>query len=297
VNGAAAVACSGYVYLGSSGVVFADLGAAGDPRYNFDFESGDQSWVGETPWARTTEDKHSGSYSWTDSPGGNYKPGLSPGISLQSPTEPFDLRGIPSPQLVFWQRYAFGRSDTGVVEARTSETGNWQPIAPEFRDNSAGWHGKVVPLDQFARLPKLWLRFRLRSNPSTVPDEGDGWYIDDVTIGPGGKLNGRYDEGEPLVDNAVVTLKQRNADTGEWSEWDGAPTGQSNPQVTDRTGRYGFFNLPSGEYRIIVSSSRFGVYTSPIVVVWNGTFSLDVPMAGSSAIYLPVTVKNASIKR
>ena len=104
-------------------------------------------------------------------------------------------------------------------------------------------------------------------------DEPREGYIDDVVIGPGGKLNGRYDPGEPVLSDASVQLLQRNLDTGNWAPWDGTPTGQPNPQTTDALGRYGFYYLPAGEYRLQVTPSQAGLApaTTRSTIVWNGS--------------------------
>jgi hypothetical protein len=290
VNGTPSTQCLGYIYLGEGGVVFADIGVPGEPLASFTFENGDEGWTGESPWQRSQQHPHSGQWSWTDSPGGNYPPNTD--ASLFSPG-PFDLRGVPSPQLTFWTDYRLGRGDVAYVEARTSEDPTWVKLR-EYRQLSGGWRGELVPLDGFARQPRVFFRFRLKTDQT---GEDDGWTIDDVTIGPGGQLNGRYDEGEAPVADALVTLWQRNADTGAWLSWDGRPTGQSNPQTTDAHGRYGFYSLSSGEYRLEVVSQRYGVYVSPVQIVWNGQMALQVAMAGGTPVYLPMTIKNFTVPR
>lgn len=121
--------------------------------------------------------------------------------------------------------------------------------------------------------------------------------MDDIEVRPGGRGNGRWDAGEPLVENADVLLLQRNLATGLWREWSGGPTGQSNPQRTDELGRYGFFNLPRGEYRLRVNTSPYGPAMSPVLAVWDGTFEYALPLSGGEPVYLPVNAARGRIGR
>jgi hypothetical protein len=206
-----------------------------------------------------------------------------------------NLRQVVAPTLRFWHHYTLGSGDHAYVEGRAGADGRWI-ILQDYEDVSTGWKAVSIPLDEFAREPRFYVRFRMRTDSR---QEADGWYIDDVSIGSGGEMNGRYDLGEPLIENAEVTLRQRNLDTGVWQEWWGGPTGQINPQRTDAAGRYGFFSLPAGEYQIDVvppSGSDFGPYTSPVQAIWSGTMVHNAPLSGTAPMYLPVTVKSFRIK-
>ncbi len=284
--------CMGYIYPGGDGFVFGDTGVEGAPIIDHGFETADtpplkddMGWTGMSPWAVSDRRSHSPPYAWATSPepDTNYPP--SADITL-SYTDYFNLREVESPTLTFWHYFHFARGDRGYVEGRAGAEGRWVELA-EFEEVSAGWRATSIPLDEFSREPRFYLRFRFRSDKR---DESEGWYIDDVRLVAGGELNGRFDEGEPLVEGSTVTLRQKNPDTGRWFQWSGGSTGQINPQQTDGAGRYGFFNLPPGEYKADVvppSQSGFGPYSSPVLVVWNGTFAHNVPLARSAPMYLP----------
>ncbi len=298
VDGATPLACMGYVYPGGDGFVFADLGVKHSPVFSHDFEEGDQGWIGEPPWRRTEDDAHSGRFSWTDSPGKQpngkglpYRPRQELALSY---TRYINLRGVSAPTLRFWHSYRFAGGDHGYVEGRAGSSGSWERLA-DYTGVTIGWESVAIPLDDYAREPRFYLRFVLKSDRK---DEDDGWYIDDVSVGPGGGLNKRYDVGEPLVANAKVRLLQRNLDTGVWDEWWGYPTNQVNPQWTDSAGRYGFFNLPPGEYQLIVEPGpgSYGPYRSPVLVVWNGTMAFNAPLTGSKPMYLPWTGKQGHMR-
>ncbi len=299
--------CPGFIYIGGAGVVFMDTGVKAPPVRTYDFESGNQGWVGMAPWAREQE-RVAGqpiqNWYFTDSPGFDasgqplpYKPRLN--ITLSN-SESVDLSGISAPTLRFRHRHLFGRGDTGYVEVQTPQSTSWVEIA-KFQgrsDNAAAgaWVNREIPLDKFAGQSQVYIRFRLYTDST---NEDDGWYIDDVSVGSGGAFNNRYDIGEPVLQGATVQLRQRNLDTGEWQWWNGSPTGQANPQETDQSGRYGFFNLPVGEYQVAVSppsGSPLGPQTSPLVVVWNGSFAYDVALVGGQPIYLPITARTFNIR-
>ncbi len=306
LNGGA-LTCPGFIYLGGSGVVYMDTGVREPPVRSYDFESGNQGWVGMVPWAREQE-RVAGqpiqNWYFTDSPGFDasgqplpYKPRLN--ITLSN-SEPVDLSGVSAPTLRFRHRYLFGRGDSGYIEVQTPLSASWIEIA-KFQGRSenataGAWLNHAIPLDRFAGQSQVYIRFRLYSDSG---QEDDGWYIDDVSVGSGGAFNNRYDLGEPVIEGAEVQLRQRNLDTGEWLWWNGNPTGQANPQETDRSGRYGFFNLPVGEYQATVSppsGSPLGPQTSPVIVVWNGAFTYDIALVGGQPIYLPITARSFDIR-
>lgn len=298
VSGAGATSCTGFVYLGGQGVVFQDVGASGPPPmtpqgdpFDFDFESGPAGWTGSSPWALVTDNYYSPVHSWHDSPNGNYPPRAS--LDLRAPG-PIDLRTVPSPELRFWHIYRFARGDSGTVEYRLSATGSWN-VLQRYRDTIGAWRGDVISLDRFANEPTFYLRFLLSSDAMY---EDDGWYIDDVAILPGGALNRRYDQGEPVVQGAEVRLEQLNLDTGEWVRWNAAPSDQLNPQTTDAEGRYEFYYLEPGEYQVVVAAGPGGgVYRSPSQIVWDGTLGINAALQPTKPTYLPAVLKKRPLGR
>ncbi len=305
VDGAKATECLGYIYLGSTGRVFADTGAPGKPVLEAGFEVPGDGWTGDGDWVRTPmgyESDHSfanaglqldGQGNPVPGPDGKpvmkkYRPGIDQALGS---SDQFALNTVASPQLMFWHQMRLAIGDQAFIELRLDESTTWTILRTYSNVVFDGWRAEIIPLDSFANVRQVQIRFRIKTdaNPATVDT---GWYIDDVVIGPGGRGNGRYDRGEPLVAGADVTLRQRNPDTGVWTNWDARPTGQSNPQITGLDGSYGFYNLPAGEYRLIVSHREYGVNTLDMIPVWDGTYSLDVGLRGSTPLYLPITHRN-----
>jgi len=310
VDDAADKACLGYVYLGGAGFVFADVGAPGDPLVPFPFRFEDASgqgvegkWVGEGEWDLTAEGFRS-KWSFANpglgvDAGGNpvrkkYRPNTTTSLTYG---EPFSVQGVVSPQLTFWHKLRLAAGDRAVVELRVGDSTTWTPLLT-FNPGTvvADWRGEMINLDRYILERSLQLRFKLEVDraPETVDE---GWYIDDVSIGPGGAGNRRYDEGEPLRQGARVFLRQRQPDTGAWGDWSASPTGQSNPQLTGPDGNYGFYNLPMAEYLVIVQDEELGVHSTVSMPVWDGTYSLPVPISGSTPLYLPMVVKSAPVRQ
>jgi hypothetical protein len=286
VNGADATECLGYVYPGGGGFVFADSGSPGDPIFFEDFENGMTRWSTDK-WG-IADRGHNSAHSATDSPDGTYM--NEEDNSLYVPGV-FDLRNVSAPVISFFEQHRLVRGDSARVEVRINN-GSWRRLMT-IEGTSGDWALQQISLDDYQRESKVELRFLLHSDRNGPND--DGWYVDDVSIGPGGAFNGRYDKDEPLVEDAEVTLLQRNPATGEWRTWDAGPTGQANPQRTDERGRFGFYNLPTGEYRIREDSRDYGPSQGAIVAVWNGTLDYQLPLAGSKPIYLPLMANSSRI--
>jgi len=291
-GGSEASFCDGYVFIGGSGRVFADEGAPGEPLFREDFESGDDRWDIQPTWDLTTEKSHSGSFSLTDSPGGNYLNGVTLEARIR---EPLDLRSSVAPVLRFWHWHWLARRDEVRVEARICSTCEWEVLRlPDgneaaWREIGNLWKPVELPLAAYQRQPRVYLRWLIEAN---AEDNADGWYIDDVSVSNGGVLNGKYETGESLIEGARVTLFRRNPDTGAYVRWDATPTGQANPQITDSEGRYGFFFLAPGEYRVMVEDvDGMEPFLSDPAVILTGTFDVDVPLKKAAPIYLPVSSK------
>ncbi len=148
-----------------------------------DMESGTSKWTAQSPWAITTEAANSGTFSWTDSPGGNYEGGVD--VSLVS--DPFDIPPRPARSyLSFWQRYdTESCCDEATVEISTDGGITFGPLRQssgalaQFKGTQLDFAPEELPLDAFAGLSGVRIRFRL------TPDSNinrDGWYIDDVRI-------------------------------------------------------------------------------------------------------------------
>jgi PKD repeat protein len=143
--------------------------------FSDDVESGNIGWTAQSPWAITTEDSHSPTHSWTDSPGGNYANFRN--VSLTSPV--IDLTDITGVTLSYWQicdteaGYDYCR-----VEVSTNGGGSWTQVAI-FDGPGSDWEEITLALPMLDNESDGRLRFRFTSDSSVT---ADGWHVDDVRL-------------------------------------------------------------------------------------------------------------------
>ncbi len=169
----------------ASHVQFSNVQIAGDigtvivyPFFD-DMERGPRTWMPGGTWAQTTEDAHSGGVSWTDSPGTSYATNASVTLTL-----PMTLVGASKPELSFWQKYSLeqatsgNQGDFGYVRISVNSGVSWTNLYTatgasnwvQERIDLTPWSGREI-------LVQFWL---WADSDGTV---GDGWHIDDVSIG------------------------------------------------------------------------------------------------------------------
>lgn len=136
----------------------------------------------QSPWGLTT-DAHSGLYAWTESPSGNYPNYLDTYITTRS----FSLGDATAPQLNFWYKLnastSYNYNDCGRVEISTDSGTTWTQVARyDAYSNTSSWVEADIDLTAYAGLTDVKLRFRFYSDSYYT---GDGWIIDDITVGEG----------------------------------------------------------------------------------------------------------------
>jgi hypothetical protein len=142
-------------------------------------EGGAMGWTtGGSPntWAITTEDAHSPTHSWTDSPGGNYQNNTNNWVRTPS----IDLTGKRHIQLSGWFKYALEAGfDYAYVEYSLNGGSTWNTTPLATFNGTQGWHQVVVDASMLDNQPKVALRFRL------ISDQGvtfDGIHMDDIAL-------------------------------------------------------------------------------------------------------------------
>ncbi|MFP4474496.1 MAG: PKD domain-containing protein [Desulfatibacillaceae bacterium] len=138
-------------------------------------ESPDAGWTVSGTWVRTTEQNHSGSWCWTESPGGDYADGVD--SDLVSPT--IDLSAATSPVLMFRHRLNTLSGDYCRVYASGDDGGTWTQLTYYYGD-VPDWTEQVLDLSNYAGNPTVKIRFMFDADAANV---ADGWYIDDVWVG------------------------------------------------------------------------------------------------------------------
>ncbi len=151
----------------------------GSPTLLFsdNMESGTGNWVeNDGYWGLTSAHFHSASYSYTDSPGGNYGDYRNTWIEL---SDPIDFSSALAAELRFWQKVDTEENwDFCYVEASTDGGATWLQIGEKFHGDWP-WAQIVLPLDDFVGTANFKVRFRFNSDAYVTED---GWYVDDVEI-------------------------------------------------------------------------------------------------------------------
>ena len=135
------------------------------------------NWTSEKNWGLSSI-YHSANRSITDSPNGGYNNSESDNELILA--ESFSLSGnVQFPRLVFWHKYEIeSEFDYGYVDISKDNGVNWQNL-DEYTGIS-DWTRVQINLSDYVGYTQLKLRFSLESDKTV---NGDGWYIDDVSIG------------------------------------------------------------------------------------------------------------------
>ncbi len=153
--------------------------------FSDDMESTSHWYPGGT-WARTNESPHSGSNTWSDSPGGSYTNASDNRLELDGLID-LTVPAVVDPQIVFWHRYNLTYYDAIFAEVSTDGGETWQNLTGAYNDNNdalayrttnLSWTEKVISLMPY-KGQEINFRFRIVTSPNDV---ADGWYIDDFSI-------------------------------------------------------------------------------------------------------------------
>jgi Immune inhibitor A-like, MAM domain/FlgD Ig-like domain len=147
-------------------------------------ETGATAFQLQSPWARTSTLAADGTWSLTDSPGGNYGDNVDVSASIIVPVE-----------LTAWPTLEFDQIciteatyDFGIVEVSSDFGATWTELArydmddyPQWNDGTADpgdWVHTVLDLNPWVG-KKVRVRFRLLTDGYV---NEDGWYLDNITI-------------------------------------------------------------------------------------------------------------------
>ena len=118
-------------------------------------------------------DAYSGSYHWSDSPGGNYDPSTNSALTLT-----INLGTATMPALTYWDRYSF-QSQVGLRLYRSLAGRSSWSQAGFVTGSQTTWARKQIDLTQWAGYGEVRVRFRSVSDAAT---ESDGWHLDDFSV-------------------------------------------------------------------------------------------------------------------
>ncbi len=147
---------------------------------------GEDNWVGDGGWARTTEDSHTPTHSWTDSPGSNYSPQTDTSLELDGRLD-LTQGTVNNPQIAFWHKWDLGAGGYTYLELSTDRE-TWTPLRTgpsdttdylEFNSSQPAFVQEVVDIPtEYWELDRIYVRFHLRT--TNQPDLRDGWHVDDI---------------------------------------------------------------------------------------------------------------------
>ncbi|HQK22512.1 MAG TPA: hypothetical protein PLM66_06430, partial [Candidatus Latescibacteria bacterium] len=195
-------------------------------------------------------DAYSGSWHWSDSPGGNYAPNSSGTLTLA-----IRLGTATMPALTYRERYAFETNvDYGHVEVSADGT-NWYAVA-SVTGSQTTWAERRIDLTQWAGYDGIRIRFRIAASSSV---ESDGWHLDSFSINE-----------TPLTSMPYPLREDFESGTSRWllGGWSPATEGTNGPtSIHDsKTGNY-----PALAYNGMVSTGVFDLTfaKNPTLVFWH----------------------------
>jgi hypothetical protein len=146
--------------------------------YSYNFDDGTlQGWTtsGTANWGVTMSSSHSGSYSVTDSPGGDY---VNSAITyLTSPV--LNLTGTSNPVLAFYHKYDLENGfDFGYVQISTNGGASFNTVKT-YTGTQSSFAQEAFDLTPYQSSSTVVIRFHMTSDSIVI---SDGWYIDDIEI-------------------------------------------------------------------------------------------------------------------
>ena len=195
-------------------------------------------------------DANTGTYHWSDSPGGNYDPSTNAALTMT-----INLGTSLMPVLTYWDRYAFeSQVDFGYIEV-SLDGSTWEQ-AGFVTGSQTTWQKKELDLTQWAGYGEVRVRFRSTSGSSV---ESDGWHLDDFSIDEPATTSLPY----PFVENF-------EEGAGNWltSRWGITSNGHSLPNtITDSP----LTNYSRDSRNVMVSEGVFDLSTAtnPVLTFWH----------------------------
>ncbi len=175
---------------------------------NQNFDSKRPRYLYEGSWGLTDKFSHSGHYSVTDSPEGDYDSRTNFSLALF----PVAVGGNNAIELSFWHAAIVDNTDEAVLEYSRYGSDEWTKVASYYSQDYAPWSDGTLTSDDWkpesysiAVNPgdTILIRYRLYSN---VFRSADGWYIDDISVS---SVNGVGDETESA---SAITVYPNPAD-------------------------------------------------------------------------------------
>jgi MYXO-CTERM domain-containing protein len=234
------------------------------PVFRDGFESGTSNWTLTGTW-RLISDAHTGSYSLTDSPSGNYANNTDTAATMVSDV---DLAAATSRALVsFWLKGTLAQDwDTFTVEASTDSGATWTGLWGGLRGSN--WNQGYQYLSVLGTIAKARFRLHLVTDASGT---ADGVYVDDFLV----------DDGREY---AIIT----SPNGGEiWAGGTIHNITWANNSVTE----------PPASFRLLYSTDGGATYPNTIATGIAGTansYSWTVPSINSATVRVRIDALDAA---
>ena len=182
--------------------------------FSDNFEGTLDNWlVSDCEWGVVASDGCASGFAITDSPLGNYPNYANSMITLAGD---IDLTTATFPVLSFWHKYSIAAYDYAFVEISTDGGVTWSEIINWYSNvYISSWRMEQFDLRPYVGM-QVKIRFRLRE---TNVNEGDGWYLDTISIGEFDTTDG---DGVPdELDNCTVIPNwcQRDTDSDNFGNY------------------------------------------------------------------------------
>jgi len=218
--------------------------------FSDDMESGD-NWSNDLPWGLTDADAHSGTWSWTDSPGTIYENNTSVFIQRD-----MDLSGARRPLFSFWHKYNLELyNDVGYVCVSNDGGITWRVFHTVTGSSGSQWIKEEIDLAWLAG-QKIRISFWLQTNESVT---ADGWYIDDVSV-----TENKATIGFPFFDNM-----ENSTDNWILSNWRPHAARSYSPSHSMHSSPLGY-QIDSGEPWLVTRGTiDLAGSTNPHLTFWT----------------------------
>jgi len=227
------------------------------PFYD-DFEGGLVNWlVSGDDWDVTDEYYYSPTHALTDSPYGDYEPGVNTYITL---ARSLDLSAAVNPVLTVWTRYELGSDDVRLHYSNNGGATWHSPTHTFWSGYQRSWVPHFYYMNSSAGEDDVRIRIRLHQDNNDIVH--DGWYVDDLRIGERDTNTLPYpffDDFEGGLDNWLVS----------GDDWDVTDEDYHSPTHALTDSPYGDYEHGVDTYITLARSVDLSAAVEPVLTFWT----------------------------
>ncbi len=150
------------------------------------------NWHAGGAWSIANNVGHNATKTWASQPSGNY---TNPEDSVLELVPTLDLTGVANPILSFWNKYAVNSTSHFVLaEISTNNGQSWStlpwvsvtgfPVVSNQTGVNLGWSRQQMDLTAYVSGVNKQIRLRFRLKALDTLTAYQGWWLDDVYVGP-----------------------------------------------------------------------------------------------------------------